>query len=51
MFDREALGVTNMNSRVTTNYNAKAEFTNYFYKRDARYFNDLNENFIVFYVA
>lgn len=51
MFDREALGVTNMNSRVTTNYNAKAEFTNYFYKRDARYFNDFNENFIVFYVA
>lgn len=51
MFDRDALGVMNTNSRVTTNYNAKAEFTNYFYKRDARYFNDLNENFVVFYVA
>lgn len=51
MFDRDALGVMNYNSRVTTNYNAKAEFTNYFYKRDARYFNDLNENFIVFFVA
>lgn len=51
MFDRDALGVMNFNSRVTTNYNAKAEFTNYFYKRDARYFNDLNENFVVFYVA
>lgn len=51
MFDRDALGVANFNSRVTTQYNAKAEFTNYFYKRDARYFNDLNENFIVFYVA
>lgn len=51
MFDRDALGVMNANSRVTTNYNAKAEFTNYFYKRDARYFNDLNENFVVFYVA
>ena len=44
IWDRDALGVMNFNSRVTTQYNAKAEFTNYFYKRDARYFNDLNEN-------
>lgn len=51
IWDRDALGVMNFNSRVTTQYNAKAEFTNYFYKRDARYFNDLNENFIVFFVA
>lgn len=51
MFDRDALGVMNFNPRVTTQYNAKAEFTNYFYKRDARYFNDLDENFVVFYVA
>lgn len=51
MFDRDALGVCNQNSRVTTQYNPKAEFTNYFYKRDARYFTDSNENFVVFYVA
>lgn len=51
IWDRDALGVMNFNSRVTTQYNAKAEFTNYFYKRDARYFNDLNENFVVFYAA
>lgn len=51
MFDRDALGVCNENSRVTTQYNAKAEFTNYFYKRDARYFTDSNENFVVFFVA
>lgn len=51
IFDRDALGIMNFNSRVTTQYNAKAEFTNYFYKRDARYFNDLNENFVVFFVA
>ena len=51
MFDHDALGVTNENNRVTTQYNAKAEFTNYFYKSDARYFNDFNENFVVFYVA
>lgn len=51
IWDRDALGVMNFNSRVTTQYNAKAEFTNYFYKRDARYFNDFNENFVVFFVA
>ena len=51
MFDRDALGVCNQDSRVTTQYNPKAEFTNYFYKRDARYFCDTNENFVVFYVA
>ena len=51
MFDRDALGVTNISRRVTTNYNAKAEFFNNFFKFDAGYFNDLNENFVVFFVA
>lgn len=51
IFDRDALGVTNLDRRVTTQYNAKAEFTNYFYKHDAGYFNDYNENFVVFFVA
>lgn len=51
IFDRDALGVANFDRRVTTQWNAKAEFTNYFYKQDAGYFNDLNENFVVFYVA
>ena len=51
MFDRDALGVTNMNPRVTTQYNAKAEFYNEWHKVDAGYFNDQNENFVVFYVA
>lgn len=51
MFDRDALGVCNQNSRVQTQYNPKAEFTNYFYKRDARYFTDSNENFVVFFAA
>ena len=51
MFDRWALGVANLDKRVTTNYNAKAEFWNNWYKFDAGYFNDLNENFVVFYVA
>ena len=51
MFDRDALGVCNLNRRVTTNYNAKAEFFNNYYKFDAGYFNDANENFVVFFVA
>lgn len=51
MFDRDALGVTNLDRRVTTNYNPKAEFWNNFYKFEAGYFNDLNENFIVFFIA
>jgi len=51
MFDRDALGVCNTDRRVTTAYNAKAEFFNNYYKFDAGYFNDTNENFIVFYVA
>lgn len=51
MFDREALGVTNLDRRVTTNYNPKAEFYTNFYKFDAGYFNDMNENFVVFYVG
>lgn len=51
MFDTFALGVTNMDRRVTINYNGKAEFWNQWYKMEAGYFNDLNENFVVFFVA
>ena len=51
MFDRDALGVTNLDRRVTTNYNPKAEFFSNWYKFDAGYFNDMNENFVVFYVS
>lgn len=51
MFDRDALGVANLDKRVTTNYNPKAEFYNNWYKFDAGYFNDTNENFVVFFVA
>ena len=51
LFDHDAVGVHGYNNRTTSNYNGKAEFTNYWYKRDARYFNDMDENFVVFYVA
>lgn len=51
MFDTQAVGVANLDKRVTTNYNASAEFYTNYYKMDAGYFNDLNENFVVFFVA
>lgn len=51
IFDRNALGVTNLDRRVTTNYNPKAEFYTNFYKFDAGYFNDLSENFVMFFVG
>lgn len=47
-WDRDALGVSNLDRRVTTNWNPKAEFTNNWYKFDAGYFNDFNENIVVF---
>ena len=49
MFDRDALGVSNLDRRVTSQYNGKGEFFNNWYKADAGYFNDMNENFVVFY--
>jgi hypothetical protein len=51
IFDRDALGVSNLDRRVTTNYNPKAEFYTNFYKFDAGFYNDLDENFVVFFVA
>lgn len=47
LFDREALGVCNLDRRVTSNYNGKAEFTNNWYKFDCGYFNDFDENFVM----
>ena len=50
LFDKNAVGVCNQDKRVTTYYNAKGEFYNNFYKFDCSYFNDLNENYIVFFI-
>ena len=50
MFDRDACGISNLNKRVTTNYNPKGEFYTNFFKLDCGAFNDLNENFVVFFV-
>lgn len=51
IYDRDALGINNFDRRVTSNYNGKAEFTSMWYKYDAQYFNDTNENFVVFFIA
>ena len=51
MFDRDALGINNYNYRVRSHVNNRAEFTNHWYKVDARYFNDENENFVVFFMS
>jgi hypothetical protein len=51
MFDRWSLGVANINKRVTSNYNPRAEFYTNFYKGETSFFNDVNENFVVFFVA
>lgn len=51
IFDRDMLGVSNRHNRVLTNFNPKAEFYNYFYKWDAGYFNDENENMVIFFIA
>lgn len=51
IFDKYALGVNNMKRKVTSEYTANAEFFTNFYKYKAQYFNDLNENFVVFFIA
>lgn len=51
MFDRWALGVSNVNRKVTSQWTPNAEFFTNFYKYKAGFFNDLNENFVVFFIA
>lgn len=50
-FDKDAVAVCNTDRRVTTQYNAKGEFYNNWFKFDCSYFADTNENFVVFYIA
>lgn len=51
LFDRDALGVVNYKRYTTSNYNPKAEFTNFWHKLFAGQFIDLNENIVVFFMA
>ena len=50
MYDRDAAAICNENARVTSIYNPKAEYWNYFYKYDCAYMNDTAENCIVFII-
>lgn len=50
-FDHEACMMACLDERTTSNYNGKAEFTNYWRKTDVGLIRDENENFIVFFVA
>lgn len=50
LFDRDGAGVCCTNYRVTSIFNPDNETTNYWYKWDAMYFNDLAENCVVFVV-
>ena len=51
IFDRDALGVANIDRRVRSHYVESAEFWNEWHKADAQYFLDLSENIVVFFVA
>ena len=51
MYDRDAMMIKDPERRVTNHRNEKAEFTNYFYKFESGYFADLDENFVVFFIA
>ena len=51
VYDRDAMGVTVDNKRSKSIYNPREEYTNYFYKADMGYYNDMSENGIVFYIA
>lgn len=51
MFDRNALGVASPERKTTSEWTASAEFFTNFYKYKAGYFNDYNENFVVFYIG
>lgn len=51
IFDEQAAAVCNENQRVTSIWNPKGEYWNYFYKYDSSYMNDTAENCVVFTLA
>lgn len=51
LFDHDALGIFEDKPTVRTKYNNAAEFTNYWFKQKVAFFNDTNENFVVFLLA
>lgn len=51
MFDRNSLGVLKPERKVKSIYNPKGEYFNDFHKWTSRYFNDFDENFVLFLIA
>lgn len=51
LFDHDALGIFEDKPTTRTKYVNSAEFTNYWFKQKVAFFNDMNENFIVFLLA
>lgn len=48
IMDRDAAGVVQVNERVRTAYNARGEYTNYWFSSCNKYFNSFLENCVVF---
>lgn len=48
LFDRDAAMICNEDPEVRAQYNADGNFTNYFYTYDCSYYNDFDENVIVY---
>lgn len=51
IFDRDAIGVCNLDRHVTTQVNNKAEFVNNWFKYTAGYFCSMQEQAVCFFVA
>lgn len=51
LFDHDALGIFEDKPTIRTKYINSAEFTNWWFKQKVEFFNDTNENFIVFLLA
>lgn len=47
-FDRDAAMICNEDPEVRSQYNADGNFTNYFYNFDCSYYNDFDENAVIF---
>lgn len=48
LFDRDAVMICNDEPEVTSQYNPDGRFTNFFYNADCSYYNDFDENGIVY---
>ena len=50
IYDEKAMGLYKVFKKVSSHYNDKAEFTNFWYKFEAGVYNFLDENMVVLYV-